>query len=71
MPTGKRPRADIDVAFLRDVIRGKRRSLEEAAYRVFDRRVREGEFTPPLNRQEMRARQDRFSPSGDCGSSAS
>jgi hypothetical protein len=57
---GKRPRADIDVAFLRDVIRGKRRSLEEAAYRVFDRRRREGEFTPPLNREELKARQERF-----------
>jgi hypothetical protein len=60
LPAGNRPRADIDVAFLRDVIRGKRRSLEEAAYRVFDRKAREGEFTPPLNRQELRARQDRF-----------
>ena len=64
LPAGKRPRADIDVAFLRDVIRGKRRSLEEAAYRVFDRAPREGEFTPPLNRQEMRARQDRFFAAG-------
>ena len=64
MPAGKRPRADIDVAFLRDVIRGKHRSLEEAAYRVFDRRPREGEFTPPLNRQEFRARQDRFFAAG-------
>jgi hypothetical protein len=64
LPAGKRPRPDIDVAFLRDVIRGKRRSLEEAAYRVFDRRPREGEFTPPLNRQEMRARQDRFFAAG-------
>ncbi len=65
LPAGKRPRADIDVAFLRDVIRGKRRSLEEAAFRVFDRPApREGEFTPPLNRQEMKARQDRFFAAG-------
>ena len=65
LPAGKRPRADIDVAFLRDVIRGKRRSLEEAAYRVFDRAPpRQGEFTPPLNRQELRARQDRFFAAG-------
>lgn len=65
LPAGKRPRADIDVAFLRDVIRGKGRSLEEAAYRVFDRAPpREGEFTPPLNREELRARQDRFFAAG-------
>ena len=65
LANGKRPRPDIDVAFLRDVIRGKRRSLEEAAFRVFDRPPpREGEFTPPLNRQELRARQDRFFAAG-------
>jgi hypothetical protein len=64
LPAGQRPRPDIDVEFLRDVIRGKGRSLEEAAYRVFDRKPREGEWTPPLNRQEMRARQDRFFAAG-------
>jgi hypothetical protein len=59
--TGRRPRPDIDLEFVRDVLRGaKPRSLEEAAYRVFDRTPHEGEFGPPLNRQELRARQDRF-----------
>jgi hypothetical protein len=58
---GRRPRADIDVEFVRDITRGvKPRSLEEAAFRVFDRRLPEGEMGPPLNRQELRARQDRF-----------
>jgi hypothetical protein len=58
---GRRPRADIDVEFVRDITRGvKPRSLEEAAFRVFDRTLREGEMGPPLNRQELRARQDRF-----------
>jgi hypothetical protein len=61
---GRRPRPDIDLEFLRDVIRGKGRSLEEAAFRVFDRAPREGEWSPPLNRQEMRARQDRFFAAG-------
>ena len=60
MPVGKRPRPDIDVEFLRDVIRGKGRSLEEAAFRVFDPLPRDAEMAPPLNRQELRARQDRF-----------
>ncbi len=58
---GRRPRADIDVEFVRDITRGvKPRSLEEAAFRVFDRALREGEMGPPLNRRDLRARQDRF-----------
>ncbi len=58
---GRRPRSDIDVEFVRDITRGvKPRSLEEASFRVFDRTLREGEMGPPLNRQELRARQDRF-----------
>ena len=58
---GRRPRADIDVEFVRDITRGvKPRSLEEAAFRAFDRTLTEGEMGPPLNRQELRARQDRF-----------
>jgi hypothetical protein len=58
---GRRPRPDIDVEFVRDITRGvKPRSLEEAAFRVFDRSPSEGEIAPPLNRQELRARQDRF-----------
>jgi hypothetical protein len=58
---GRRPREDIDLAFVRDITRGaKPRSLEEAAFRVFDRSLSEGEIGPPLNRQELRARQDRF-----------
>ena len=64
MPAGRRPRPDIDIAFLRDVIRGKGRSLEEAAFRVFDPLPRDAEMTPPLNRQELRARQDRFFAAG-------
>ena len=44
MPAGKRPRPDIDVEFLRDVIRGKGRSLEEAAFRVFDPLPRDAEL---------------------------
>ncbi len=64
MPAGKRPRPDIDVEFLRDVIRGKGRSLEEAAFRVFDPLPRDAEMAPPLNRQELRARQDRFFAAG-------
>ncbi len=62
---GRRPRADIDLEFLRDITRGaKPRSLEEAAFRVFDRTLAEGEMGPPLNRQELRARQDRFYAAG-------
>jgi hypothetical protein len=58
---GRRPRADIDVEFVRDITRGvKARSLEEAAFRVFDRTLGKGEMGPPLNRQELRARQDHF-----------
>jgi hypothetical protein len=59
--TRRRPRADIDVEFVRDITRGaKPRSLEEAAFRVFDRKLAGGETGPPLNRQELKARQDRF-----------
>ncbi len=58
---GRRPRADIDVEFVRDITRGvKPRSLEEAAFRVFDRTLRGDEMGPPLSRQELRARQDRL-----------
>ena len=58
---GRRPRADIDVEFVRDITRGvKPRSLEEAAFRVFDRARGDGDMGPPLSRQELRARQDRF-----------
>ena len=58
---GRRPRPDIDLEFLRAITGGvKPRSLEEAAFRVFDRTLRPGEMGPPLNRQELRARQDRF-----------
>jgi hypothetical protein len=64
LQAGKRPRPDIDVEFLRDVIRGKGRSLEEAAFRVFDPLPRDAEMAPPLNRQELRARQDRFFAAG-------
>jgi hypothetical protein len=64
MEAGKRPRPDIDVEFLRDVIRGKGRSLEEAAFRVFDPLPRDADMAPPLNRQELRARQDRFFAAG-------
>ena len=62
---GRRPRSDIDVEFVRDITRGvKPRSLEEASFRVFDRTLREGEMGPPLNGQELRARQDRFYAAG-------
>jgi hypothetical protein len=62
---GRRPRADIDVEFVRDITRGvKPRSLEEASFRVFDRALSKGEMGPPLNRQELRARQDRFYAAG-------
>ncbi len=60
LPAGRRPRSDIDMAFVRDVIRGKGRSSEEAALRVFDPKRRDGELKPPLNREELKARQDRF-----------
>ncbi|HEV7480818.1 MAG TPA: hypothetical protein VGO05_11130, partial [Roseiarcus sp.] len=62
---GRRPRADIDIEFVRDITRGvKPRSLEEASFRVFDRTLGEGEIGPPLNGQELRARQDRFYAAG-------
>jgi hypothetical protein len=62
---GRRPRVDIDVEFVRDITRGvKPRSLEEASFRVFDRALGEGEIGPPLNGQELRARQDRFYAAG-------
>jgi hypothetical protein len=62
---GRRPRADIDIEFVRDITRGvKPRSLEEASFRVFDRTLSEGEMGPPLNREELRARQDRFYAAG-------
>ena len=62
---GRRPRADIDVEFVRDITRGvKPRSLEEASFRVFDRALSESEMGPPLNRQELRTRQDRFYAAG-------
>jgi hypothetical protein len=62
---GMRPRPDIDVEFVRDITSGvKPRSLEEAAFRVFDRTLSKGEIGPPLNRQELRARQDCFYAAG-------
>jgi hypothetical protein len=62
---GRRPRPDIDIEFVRDITRGvKPRSLEEASFRVFDRTLSEKEMGPPLNRQELRARQDRFYAAG-------
>ncbi len=48
------------MAFVRDVVRGKGRSLEEAAMRVFDPKPRDGDMKPPLSHEELRARQDRF-----------
>ena len=60
LPSGLRPRSDVDMAFVRDVVRGKGRSLEEAAMRVFDPKPRDGDMKPPLSREELRARQDRF-----------
>src|SRR5271166_2372928 len=57
---GRRPRADIDMAFVRDVIRGRGRSVEEAALRVFDPKAKDGDMKPPLSREELKARQDRF-----------
>jgi hypothetical protein len=60
LPGGQRPRSDIDMAFVRDVVRGRGRSLEEAAMRVFDPKPRDGDMKPPLSRAELRARQDSF-----------
>ena len=57
---GRRPRADIDMAFVRDVVRGRGRGIEEAALRVFDPKPRDGDMKPPLSCEELRARQDRF-----------
>jgi hypothetical protein len=57
---GRRPRRDIDMAFVRDVIRGRGRSMEEAAMRVFDPKPRDGGVKPPLCREEFFARQQRF-----------
>ena len=57
---GLRPRADIDMAFVRDVIRARGRGMEEAALRVFDPKRRDGGLKPPLNREDLKARQDRF-----------
>ena len=58
--TGRRPRADIDMAFVRDVVRGRGKSIEEAALRVFDPKPRDSDMKPPLSREELKARQDRF-----------
>jgi hypothetical protein len=60
LPGGRRPRPDIDMAFVRDVIRGRGRSIEEAAMRVFDPKPRDGDMKPPLSREELVARQERF-----------
>ncbi len=60
LPNGRRPRADIDMGFVRDVIRGRGRSMEEAAMRVFDPKPRDGDMRPPLTREELRARQEQF-----------
>ena len=60
LASGRRPRADIDMGFVRDVIRGRGRSMEEAAMRVFDPKPRDGEMKPPLTHEELRARQERF-----------
>ncbi len=60
LANGRRPRADIDMGFVRDVIRGRGRSMQEAAMRVFDPKPRDGDLKPPLTREELRARQERF-----------
>lgn len=60
LPAGRRPRADIDMEFVRAVIRGRGRSMHEAALRVFDPKPRDGDMKPPLSREELRARQERF-----------
>ena len=61
---GRRPRADIDMAFVRDVIRARGKSIEEAALRIFDPKRRDGDLKPPLSLQELRARQERFYAAG-------
>jgi hypothetical protein len=57
---GLRPRADIDMAFVRDVVRGRGWPLEDEALRVFDPKPRDSDLKPPLCRKELKARQDRF-----------
>jgi len=64
LPGGRRPRADIDMAFVRDVIRGRGRSLEEAAMRVFDPKPGDGDMKPPLCREAFFARQQSFYDAG-------
>jgi hypothetical protein len=60
LAAGLRPRPDIDMGFVRDVLRSGGRSLEEAAMRVFDPKPRDSDMAPPLSREELKARQDRF-----------
>ncbi len=60
LANGRRPRADIDMAFVRDVVRGRGRSIEEAAMRVFDPKARDSDMKPPLSPEELWARQQRF-----------
>ena len=60
LASGRRPRADIDMAFVRDVIRGRGRSVEEAAMRVFEPKPGDDEMKPPLSREELKSRQARF-----------
>ena len=51
LASGRRPRPDIDMTFVRDVVRGRGRSIEEAAMRVFDPKPRDGAMKPPLSRR--------------------
>jgi hypothetical protein len=60
LENGRRPRRDIDMEFVRDVVRGRGRSMQEAAMRVFDPKRRDGDMKPPLSREELSARQERF-----------
>ena len=60
LAAGLRPRPDVDMGFVRDVVRGKGRSVEEAAMRIFDPKPRDSDMAPPLSRDELKARQDRF-----------
>jgi hypothetical protein len=60
LTSGRRPRADIDMMFVRDVIRARGFGMEEAALRVFDPKPRDGTMKPPLTREELLTRQDRF-----------
>lgn len=48
------------MAFVRDVIRARGCGVEEAALRVFDPKRGDGGMKPPLNRDELKARQDQF-----------